>query len=59
MTTDSKPEPNTREKLPWLAVGKFLLLAVFVFVLLMLGVSMAHHRFFRGGRIDQRGVLSP
>jgi hypothetical protein len=31
-------------------------LAVAVF---LLGLSMVHHRFFRGGYINQHGVLKP
>ncbi|MGB6857391.1 MAG: hypothetical protein WBE03_10965 [Terracidiphilus sp.] len=35
-----------------------LLLAVIFFVLvLLLGLSMVHHRFFRGQRIHQNGSL--
>ena len=57
MTTESRPLARTADKSPWLAIGKFLLLAAFIVAVYLLGVSMAHHRFFRGGRIDQHGVL--
>ncbi len=32
-------------------------IASLVALLLLLGLSMEHHRFFRGGRIDNHGVL--
>jgi hypothetical protein len=49
---------ENRYKRPWLAIVKFLLLAAFIAAVYLLGVSMVHHRFFRGGRIDPRGVLT-
>ena len=58
MTKESKPLASTAVKALWLAIGKFLLLAAFVVAVYLLGASMVHHRFFRGGRIDQRGVLT-
>ena len=57
MTTDSKIAATIPEKLLWLAIAKFLLLAVFVIALLLLGLSMAHHRFFRGGRVNDHGIV--
>ena len=57
MTAESKLIASTREKSPWFTIGKFLLLAAFIVSLYLLGASMAHHRFFQGGRIDQHGVL--
>jgi hypothetical protein len=58
MTAESKPFASTPAKSAWLAIGKFLFLAVFVFLLYLLGMSMARHRFFQGGRVDQRGVIT-
>ena len=58
MTAESKPLANAKAKSPWLAIGKLLLLAAFIVAVYLLGLSMTHHRFFRGGRIDQRGVLT-
>jgi hypothetical protein len=58
MTTGPKLLANTPAKSPWLAIGKLLLLAAFIVAVYLLGLSMAHHRFFRGGRVDQRGVLT-
>ncbi len=50
--------PAERNSL-WLGIAKFLLLAALVITLLLLGQSMVRHRFFRGGRVDQRDVLRP
>jgi len=44
-------------KSPWLEIGKFLLLLVFVVAFFLLAQSMVRHRFFQGGRIDERDVL--
>jgi hypothetical protein len=57
MTTESKPSADMGRKLPWLPILKFLLLAAFIVAMFLLGQSMVQHRFFRGGRIDERGVL--
>jgi hypothetical protein len=56
MTTQSTPAASPHKISPWFTIVKVVLLAAFVAALLMLGLSMANHRFFRGGRIDQRGV---
>ncbi len=58
MTTESKPLASTAVRSPWLAIVKFLLLAAFIVAVYLLGANMVHHRFFRGGRVDQRGVLT-
>jgi hypothetical protein len=57
------PISNTRESAarpsPWLGIVKFLLLAILIAVIFLLGQQMVSHRFFRGGYIDQRDVLKP
>ena len=58
MTAESKSIASTGEKSPWLVIGKLLLLAAFIVALFLLGASMAHHRFFWGDRVDQRGVVT-
>jgi hypothetical protein len=58
MTTEPKPSAGRAINLFWCAIGKILLLAVFIVAVYLLGVSMAHHRFFWGGRVDHRGVLT-
>ena len=44
---------------PWLGVVKFLLLAVLFGLIFLLAQEMVHHRFCRGGWVDQHGVLKP
>jgi hypothetical protein len=55
--------PNTTgsevRQAPWLGFVKFLLLAIVLGLIFLLGQSMVSHRFFRGGWVDQRDVLNP
>jgi hypothetical protein len=44
---------------PWVGFVKFLLLAILFILIFLLGHTMVNHRFFRGGWVNQRGVLSP
>jgi hypothetical protein len=57
------PTPNTPDPLPrlppWLGFVKFLLLAILIGMIFLLGQQMVRHRFFRGGWVDQRDVLKP
>jgi len=57
------PTPNTTgpeaEQSPWLGIVKFLLLAILIGLIFLLGEEMVRHRFFRGGWVDQRDVLKP
>ena len=50
----SEPAPEN-QKPPWSRGAKVLLLVIFVVALYLLGLTMVHHRFFRGGRVDQFG----
>lgn len=43
----------------WLGIVKAAFIASLIALFLMLGLSMEHHRFFRGGQIDNHGVLKP
>jgi hypothetical protein len=52
------PDPAARPS-PWLGLVKFLLLAILIGMIFLLGQQMVHHRFFRGGWVDQRGILKP
>jgi hypothetical protein len=52
------PDPETRPS-PWLGIVKFLLLAILIALIFLLGQQMVSHRFFRGGWVDQRDVLKP
>jgi hypothetical protein len=59
MTPISKtPDPAARPS-PWLGFVKFVLLAILVGMIFLLGQQMVRHRLFRGGWVDQRGVLKP
>lgn len=53
MTTELSSAAPERHISPWVRLAQFLLLATFVTVVYLLGLSMAHHRFFRGSRVDQ------
>ena len=44
---------------PWLGPVKFLFLVLLVVIMFLLGRDMVRHRFFRGGRVNQRDVLKP
>jgi len=55
MTTDPNTNAPERQISPWFRVVQVLLLATFVVAIYLLGLSMVHHRFFKGSRIDQFG----
>jgi hypothetical protein len=59
MSTNLKATDSGRQKPPWFGVGEFLFLVALFIAVFMLGQSMVHHRFFRGGRIDQHDTLRP
>jgi hypothetical protein len=59
MTTNSNtPIPSGRRS-TWFRIGQFLFVVVLAVAFYLLGLSMVHHRFFRGGYINQHGVLKP
>jgi hypothetical protein len=43
----------------WPAIIMAAFIASLLALLLLLGMSMVNHRFFRGGQIDNHGVLRP
>jgi len=43
----------------WLGIVKFLFLALLIAIVFLLAQDMVRHRFFRGGRVNQRDVLKP
>ena len=53
-TTDAEPRQP-----PWAGIVKFLLLALLIVLIFLLGQSMVSHRFFRGGWVSDRNVLKP
>ena len=44
---------------PWSGIVKFLLVAILIGLIFLLGEEMVRHRFFRGGWVDQHDVLKP
>jgi hypothetical protein len=56
-----KPEflstTTEREKSPWFQVAQALFVAGLVVALFFLGLSMVHHRFVQGGRVDRYGHI--
>jgi hypothetical protein len=59
MATRSKTAARPREKSLLFEVGQFLFLVGLAVAVLLLGQSMIHHRFFRGGYINHYGILKP
>ena len=54
----SKKTPERRTSLRF-RIGRFLFVVVLAVAVFLLGLSMVHHRFFRGGYINQHGVFKP
>ena len=44
---------------PWLRLIKLLFLVLLLVIIFLLAQDMVRHRFFRGGRVNQRDVLKP
>jgi hypothetical protein len=59
MATRSNTPTRPREMSPWFDVGQFVFLIGLAVAVFLLGQSMIHHRFFRGGYINQYGILKP
>ena len=59
MTTQSKAPDTQSSNSNRLAAGRYLFVIVLVALMFLLGLTMVHHRFFRGGTITQHGVLKP
>jgi hypothetical protein len=57
MKVDSNSTAPGREKSPWFQVARALFVAGLVVALFFLGLSMVHHRFVQGGRIDRYGHI--
>ena len=57
MANDAKPSPDPDRQSTLLQVVRYLLLAVFVAMLFLLGLSMVHHRFFQGERVHRNGSV--
>jgi hypothetical protein len=59
MTKNANKEAPERQKSLWFRIGQFLFVVVLAVAFYLLGLSMVHHRFHRGGYINQHGVLKP
>lgn len=59
MASGSKATSRLGGTLPWFKIGKFLFVIGLAVAMFLLGLSMVHHRFFRGGYINPHGVLKP
>jgi hypothetical protein len=59
MTPDSKMTDSEARQPPWAGFVKFLLLAILVILIFLLGQAMVNHRFFQGGSVSDRDVLKP
>jgi hypothetical protein len=55
MTTNLNTTVPERRESPWIRFAKFLLLAAFIVAVYLLALSMVHHRFFQGSRLDRYG----
>ncbi len=55
MTVNLNKPASENQESPWVRVIQVLLLVTFVVAVYLIGLSMVHHRFFRGGRLDQYG----
>jgi hypothetical protein len=59
MRANSKMIGRTEQNSPWLGIVKFLFVVLLIVIIFLLGQDMVRHRFFRGGRVNQRDVLKP
>jgi hypothetical protein len=59
MRPNYKITGSTEQNSPWPGVVKFLFLVLLIVIICLLGQDMVRHRFFRGGRVNQRDVLKP
>jgi hypothetical protein len=59
MAKNSDKVAPAREKSPWFQIAQFLFLIGLAVAVFLLAQSMVHHRFFRGGWVNQNGTLRP
>jgi hypothetical protein len=50
---------NLKHQLPWLGIAKFLFIAILTLLFYLLAQSMVHHRFFRGGWMNNNTSTRP
>jgi hypothetical protein len=59
MTTNlNTPVPSGRRS-PWFQIGRVLFFVALAVAFYLLGLSMVHHRFHRGGWLNQNQTLRP
>jgi hypothetical protein len=59
MTISSNGRASAGVKSPWLVIGRVLFLVILASLFYWLANSMVHHRFHRGGWINQNDTLKP
>ena len=57
MTNDANPSPDPERETSLYQVVTIIFVALFFAVVLMLGISMVHHRFFQGQRLHRNGSV--
>lgn len=57
MDKDASPEGGPEQKPPLRTIITILFVTVFFVLVLLLGVSMVHHRFFQGEREHGNGSV--
>ncbi len=57
MDKDANLAARPKQKPPLAGIVTFLFVIVFFFLVLLLGVSMVHHRFFQGQRVHSNGSV--
>jgi len=57
MDKDANPAAGPEQKPPLRGIITILFVTVFFLLVLLLGLSMVHHRFFRGERVHQNGSV--
>jgi hypothetical protein len=57
MDKDASPSARPGQKPPLRGIITILFVTVFFFLVLLLGISMVHHRFFQGEREHRNGSV--
>jgi hypothetical protein len=57
MDKDATPASRPEQKRPLSGIITIVFVAVFFLLVLLLGISMVHHRFFQGERVHRNGSV--
>ena len=57
MTNDANPSPDPERESSLFQIVTIAFVALFFGAVLMLGISMVHHRFFQGQRVHRNGSV--